>query len=522
MKKVFIPKQLEESVFNFASISIFAAASIGHMSRTWPASALLRCCKSAVPALLKFRFFKLFGYIIFLCVFSCSFHLQGKELSNRKSPERVTFSKQRLEEAKKIKYLIIIFQENWSFDSLFGTFPGANGLNSVKPEQMLQIDLSGHPYPFLLQAVDTNKGKAYSEIPLNLPNAPFDLSPFIPMNKVTSDLVHRFYQEQYQINDGMMNRFAAFSDSGGFVMSYYDIRSSSMGQLASTYVLCDNWFHSCYGGSMCGAIWLFTAQMPIWPHAPHEIIAKLLPSGILAKDGEVSPDGYAINDAQPFFPPYKKNVPDEKRVPPQTYQTIGDLLSQKGISWKWYAQGWNDAIEGHPDHTFVFHHQAPVYFSQFAPGTKARKEHLCDLEQLSIDLESGQMPSVSFVRSLDRYSQHPGDGSLLDGLNWCSELIQKIQKSSIWKECAIILTFDENGGRWDHVPPPLVDQFGPGTRVPAVIISPYAKKGYIDHTSYETVSILKFIEERWDLPSLSSRDAAANNILNAFDFSQGK
>ena len=439
---------------------------------------------------------------------------------DRTPPKRVSFTPQQIQNSQKIKYVIIIFQENWAFDALYGKFPGANGLANAKRENYEQIDMMGKPYPMLYTCIDTKINKPYPEIPTNLPNAPFDLSAYIPMSKVTGDLIHQFYHEQYQINGGLMNRFIDFSTAGGFVMSYYDINSTEMGKLAKEYVLCDNWFHSCYGGSMCGALWLFTAQMPLWPNARAEIVAKLLPTGVMVKNGLVSPDGYAINDAQPFYPPFKKGVPDDVRVPPQNYKTIGDLLTEKGISWKWYAEGWNNAVQGKPDKTFAFHHQAPVYFVQFAPGTIGREAHLFDLDQFYQDLKDNKVPSVSFIRSIDLYSEHPGDGTLLNGLNWCANFIQTIQKSPIWKECAIIMTYDENGGRWDHVSPPVVDRFGPATRVPAVIISPFAKRGYIDHTSYETVSILKFIEERFGLAPLSTRDASANNILNAFDFNQ--
>jgi phospholipase C len=437
---------------------------------------------------------------------------------DRQPPERVFFSPQQVAKSKKIKYVIVIFQENWSFDTLYGKFPGANGLANAKPENRLQLDLLGKPYPSLLISINSKTAHPYMQIPIGLPNAPFDLTPFLPMNIITGDAIHHFYQEQYQISGGLMNRFTTYSNAGGFAMSYYDVTPTPMGTLAKQFVLCDNWFHSCYGGSMCGALWLFTAQMPLWPQAAEAIVARLLPSGILIKDGLASSDGYAINDAEPFYFPYAKNTPVERRVPPQTHKTIGDLLSEKGISWKWYAEGWNDALEGNPAKTFAFHHQAPVYFTQFAPGTKMREEHLSDLDNFYRDLKSPEMPAVSFIRSLDHFSEHPGEGSLDDGLNWSAALIKEIQKSPIWDECAIILTYDENGGRWDHVSPPVVDRFGPGTRVPALIISPYAKKGMIDHTSYETVSILKFIEERWNLSSLSKRDAAANNILNAFDF----
>jgi acid phosphatase len=436
--------------------------------------------------------------------------------SPRQPPQKAQYTPEQMSAAQKIKYLIIVYQENWSFDGLYGKFPGVSGLSDAKPENTIQVDRKGIPYPSL--PVSTNDQTPYPEIPSNLPNAPFDLQPYISWSKVTGDLIHCFYQEKEQINGGKMNAFAAWSDAGGFVMSYYDIRNTRMGKLSQQFTICDHFFHSCYGGSTCNALWLFTARMPLWPNAPKNIIAQVDSKGILIKDGLVSPDGYTVNDAQPFYPPFKPHTSDAKRMPPQTYPTIGDLLSEKGISWGWYAQGWNDALKGNPPPLFPYHHQAPSYFKQFAPGTKAREEHLFDLSQFYQQLDAGRIPSVCFIRSTDMFSQHPGDSALYSGLEWCADFIERVQQSAIWKDCAIIVTYDENGGRWDHLSPPIVDQFGPGTRVPAVIISPYAKRGFVDSTCYETVSILKFIEERWGLPPLSSRDAQANNLLNAFDF----
>jgi phospholipase C len=444
------------------------------------------------------------------------------EESGRSPPEKVIFSPQQIAASQKIKHLIIIFQENWSFDSLYGKFPGVDGLANAPAEKSRQVNAKGLPYPFLPLCINTNTKRPYAEIPEKMPNAPFDLKPYISASKITGDLVHRFYQEMFQINDGKMNAFAAHSDAKGFSMSYYDIKDTRIGRISQEYTICDQFFHSCYGGSMCGVLWLFTAQMPVWPNAPLKLIAQLQPDGTLIKDGLVSPEGYAINDAQPFYPPYKTGTPENQRVPPQTYKTIGDLLSEKGVSWGWFAEGWDNALKGKADATFAFHHQAPSYFKQFAPGTKQRQEHLFDIEKFYDLLNQGDLPSVSFIRSLDKHSQHPGDGALTPGLEWCADLIEKIQKSPAWKDCAIILTYDENGGRWDHVTPPVVDAFGPGTRIPAIIISPYAKRKHVDHTSYETVSILKFIEQRWGLPPLSSRDAQANNLLNAFDFEKNQ
>jgi phospholipase C len=100
------------------------------------------------------------------------------------------------------------------------------------------------------------------------------------------------------------------------------------------------------------------------------------------------------------------------------------------------------------------------------------------------------------------------------------DLINAVLNGPDGKDAVIILTYDENGGFWDHVPPPVIDKWGPGTRIPAIIISPFAKKGFVDHTTYETVSILAFIEKRWGLEPLNGRDAQAHPLENAFDFSQ--
>jgi phospholipase C len=116
-------------------------------------------------------------------------------------------------------------------------------------------------------------------------------------------------------------------------------------------------------------------------------------------------------------------------------------------------------------------------------------------------------------------NEHPGYTSLLRGQQHVADIVNAVQNSSAWDSTAIIVTYDENGGRWDHVSPPGRDEWGPGSRVPALIISPFAKTSYIDHTQYETLSIVKTIEELWHLQPLNQRDANATDLRNAFDFS---
>ncbi len=117
-------------------------------------------------------------------------------------------------------------------------------------------------------------------------------------------------------------------------------------------------------------------------------------------------------------------------------------------------------------------------------------------------------------------NEHPGYASLLQGQQHVANLVRAVQNSSAWNDSLIVITYDENGGRYDHVAPPAGDRWGPGGRVPGIIISPYARTGYVDHTQYETVSVLKFIEKRYDVQPLGTQDAAANDLTNALDLSR--
>jgi phospholipase C len=124
---------------------------------------------------------------------------------------------------------------------------------------------------------------------------------------------------------------------------------------------------------------------------------------------------------------------------------------------------------------------------------------------------------VSFVKPLGPDNEHPGYASLLKGQKHVAVLVRAIMVSRAWEDTAIIITYDENGGRWDQVPPPRVDRWGPGMRVPAIVISRFAKRRYVDHTYYDTTSIMKLIARRWGLAPLGTRDAAASDLSNAFD-----
>lgn len=166
---------------------------------------------------------------------------------------------------ERIQHLIVVYQENWSFDSLYGSFPAANGIAQAAAA-IRQVDKNGVPYTTLPQPIDTSAPTPGPDprFPADLPVAPFDAARYVSPGMKTGDAVHRFYQEQYQIDGGKMDKFVAWSDAAGLAMSYYDAASMPEGLLAQQYTLADNFFHSAFGGSFLNAQWLIAAATPRW------------------------------------------------------------------------------------------------------------------------------------------------------------------------------------------------------------------------------------------------------------------
>jgi acid phosphatase len=169
---------------------------------------------------------------------------------------------------------------------------------------------------------------------------------------------------------------------------------------------------------------------------------------------------------------------------------------------------------------FVTHHQPFNYFARFAPGTADRAEHLKDYDDLVAAIDKGTLPAVAFYKPQGVLNEHPGYADVQSGDEHIAKLIERIKASPLWSSTAIIVTYDENGGFWDHVAPPRGDRWGPGTRIPTIIVSPFARRGYVDHTSYDTTSIIKLITRRFALEPLPGVRAGAGDLTNAFDFAQ--
>jgi acid phosphatase len=464
-----------------------------------------------------------------------------------------------------VKNVVVIYLENRSFNNLFADFPGLSApMSALKPADYQQRDFDGSVLPTLPKIwggmVPTPQdiaGKRYEvkeDHIKNLPNAPFRLTDAegkpLPESVITRDLWHLFYQNQMQINGGKNDGFAAWGNTGGMVMSYYSETSKNLGlwQVAREYTLCDNFFMAAFGGSYLNHQFLISGRTPEYKDAANSPAKKKIavladgPTGtrlavspdspksaldgkpVYVQDGAITPDGFAVNTmAPPYQPTWVRPAPggdpalgdpsDPSLLPPQTYDTIGDLLSRKGVSWAWYGGAWQAALDtkgGGAKPNFQYHHQPFNYFQQFAPGTKERAEHLRDgglgdspiSNKFLADVVAGKLPAVTFYKPQGNLNLHAGYSDIESGDQHIVNVLEHLKKSPQWKDMVVVVTFDENGGWWDHVAPPQGDRWGPGSRIPAIIVSPFAKKGAVDHSFYDTTSILRFISRLHDLPLL--------------------
>jgi acid phosphatase len=515
----------------------------------------------------------------------------------------------------RINHIVVIYQENHSFDNLYGGWEGVNGLGRAPERRTTQINQNGVPFTCLMQndpnlktpplsATCVDSTTTPTPFSSHFANAPFTIDDYITPESptcpngvaggqpggCTKDLVHRFYQEQYQLNGGRQNRYVTGSDSIGLTMGTYDTRQLPIyAYLHATghpdYAIADNFFQAAFGGSFLNHQWLIAAATPVWPNALRDGSANDLhsivdPNGMPTayplytptrtgvKDAQLTvvcgPDAprrllcgdYAVNTIQPTYQPFSPGTAIEKRLPPQTGVTIGDRLSKKHIDWAWYSGGWSNAngdidapgwtngnVEGtcadpkvNPkavwpncaDNLFQFHHQAFNFFAAYAPGTDARQQHLRDEEEFlqlaQASTSSCNLKPVSFVKPLGAENEHPGYASEHNGSDHVVELLRAINQSRCAEDTLVIVTYDEFGGTWDHVTPPgqggtggVHDQHGPSTRIPALIVSPFLRGDFVvDHTQYDTTSILATIERRFNLRPLSTRDAAVNDLSNVF------
>lgn len=404
---------------------------------------------------------------------------------------------------------------------------------------------------------------------IGLPNAPWALKTEdgkpLPMGLVTHSPTHRFYENRMQINGGVNDGFVAWGNVGGLLMGYYGDSAVNLRlwNIARDYTLCDNFFMGAFGGSFLNHQYLIAARPPHYPAAnksPSKKMIALLegddPTGYrlkttakspasamqgkpkFASHSTISPDFWVVNTMGPPYAPaftYDPKQPEYAQkdspytLPPQSHATIGDELTKKNVDWAWYAGGWQLAIEGRGEDgdsdlfpespNFQPHHQPFNYYKSFAPGSAARSKYLRDggigntakNNHFIADIEAGKLPTVAFYKPQGNLNLHAGYADITSGDEHLAYVIEALKKSPRWANTLVIITFDENGGWWDHVAPPKADRWGPGNRVPTLLVSPHAKRGHVEHTVYDTGSIARFLTRRFGLetlPGIAMRDAA--------------
>ncbi|MCF5723614.1 acid phosphatase [Pseudomonas syringae] len=407
------------------------------------------------------------------------------------------------------------------------------------------------------QSVDGMTYPSDVQFQQNLPNAPFALkgpnAEDLPLSLVTRDLWHVFYQNQMQINGGKNDHFVAWADSGGLVMGYYaqSRYALRLWDVAKEFVLCDNFFQGAFGGSFLNHQYLISATAPVYPNAAQSVAkaqiatlqsddpadTRLKPldqSPASAMTGApqfgpsaLTPDGYAVNTlAPPYWPTWIRDPqnPDYSKpdlpnvLVPQTHEHIGDKLSKKNVDWAWYAGAWQATLDQFKDSggipkipNFQYHHQPFNYFKQQSPENRVeRDKRLRDgglgdessTNRFFADAQAGKLPAVSFYKPQGNLNMHAGYADVASGDRHIARALKVLQESPQWKNMVVVVTVDENGGWWDHVAPPKGDRWGPGTRIPALVVSPFARKGTVDHTVYDTASILRLITRVFQLEKL--------------------
>jgi phospholipase C len=408
----------------------------------------------------------------------------------------------------KIQHIIFIVQENHSFDNYFGTYPGARGFPSSlmidsNPGQKNSTAVS----PYLLSD-GTPIYLVGDELPPGVSD-PDQLeantsSPYLPhhLNSEASPLLTNAWAAAHVAYDnGKMDGFISAQGGNTQTMGYYDGNDIPYyWDYASHYVLADDFFSSLLG--------------PTFPNHLYIVSGAAGPVTGLSKYDWIW-NNTIVGDLGGSYP-Y-----DQLKL---SWATLAQELSVKNTSWSWYS--------GDPDPTAASAWDVLPMFTYFQQNPSQLTEHVRSTQYFGSDIKAGKLAAVSWVMpgswapptypsgcvGIDT-SEHPPARSDC-GMDYVSYLVNCVMQSPYWNSTAIVLTWDDWGGFYDHVAPPQVDEFGLGFRVPTIVISPWVRPNYIDHTQYEFSSMLRFAETVFNLPTLGARDARVNDMMSMFDFTQ--
>jgi len=353
-----------------------------------------------------------------------------------------------------IQHIVVIMQENRSFDNLFNGYPGA----------------------------DTVQGGMRGN----------ELVPLAPVSLGDSrDLNHSHKQWWQDWDQGNMDGFA----QGGSNLAYSYVPEKDVEPywaLAQQYVLGDRMFQSNTGPSFVAHQYMIAGQSGNVAENPTGSVwgcdaAKETTAAMIGPGGTELPGVYPCFD----------------------YQTTADLLDEKGVTWRYYAPGSDNGY-------YILSAYQAVRHIRF--GDDWDKNVISPSRRVLVDIKAGELAQVTWIVPDFSHSDHPGSGT--EGPDWVASIVNAIGNSPYWNSTAIFISWDDWGGWYDHVEPPKVDAMGPGFRVPLLIVSPYAKHGYITHRNHEAAGFIKFIEYNFDLGTLGARDAGADAFSDCFDYTQ--
>ncbi|HEY1810641.1 MAG TPA: alkaline phosphatase family protein [Acidobacteriaceae bacterium] len=360
-----------------------------------------------------------------------------------------------------ITHLIVLILQNHSFDNLFGTFPGADGLDTSLPSYT-QTDAAGNTVtPRLVSQMDA-------------PNINHDITTYTAA-----------------WDNGKMDKYAY--TNGDISMDYYDNTVSGTASDGTTWGV--------------DTIWGYADQYALADH--------FYSSALYSEPGqELYMVAATTHDARTAgsLPFYDKcdaaqlSMGGATVAAPLSETNVGNQMTAAGVSWAWYQSGYDTSVNS-TCQDYVPQEDVFQYFTSTNYSSNLQDISLKSFEQT---LTGGTLPSVSFVTPAPGYSEHPGSGHMADGIEWADEFVQAVKNSPYWQSTAIVMLYDESGGWYDHEPPPqLANSFGLGARVPVIVISPYAKAGYISKQPMDYVSILRFIQWNWGLGMLPAADQQA-------------
>lgn len=361
-----------------------------------------------------------------------------------------------------IEHIVFVIKENRTFDNYFGTFPGADGATSgtISTGRVIPLGHTPDQFPY--------------------------------------DICHAWQCAILAIDGGKMDKFNLIGGArkkSGFP-GYTQLTQQDIPNYfayAQNFVLADRMFSSLQGPSFPNHLYTVAAQSGGVISNPKNA------QGYWGCDAPAGASVKVINTRGNIIEQY----------PCFDFQTLADSLEAAGVSWKYYAPTKGEGGYWWSTLDAINHiRNSPLW-----------SEHVVPYTEFVTDAQNGQLPAVSWLVTNAALSEHP-PYSTCHGENWTVQQINAVMTGPDWNSTVVFLAWDDFGGFYDHVPPPKVDEFGFGPRVPLLIISPFAKKGFISHTQYEFSSFLKFVEERYNLKPLTDGDASANDMVDSFDFTQ--